>query len=184
VKDKKALIQSLKQKLKNIAAKKHMALERIFMLYAHERFLERLSRSEYKENFVLKGGLFLFVHSDFAGRPTRDIDLLAQHTKLDEVRLQNMIIELCKDDEMVLELSKESIKVDKIQKSEEYDCFRIRFIFLLDRTRIPFQLDIGFGDIVTPNPVEMSYPSFFNEEFKILAYTKETVFAEKFEAVL
>ena len=103
MKDKKVLIQSLKQKLKNISVKRHIALERVFMLYAHERFLERLSRSEYKENFILKGGLFLFVYNDFAGRPTRDIDLLAQHTKLDEERLRNIILKLLNDNEMILE---------------------------------------------------------------------------------
>jgi predicted nucleotidyltransferase component of viral defense system len=155
------------------------------MLYAHERFLLRLSETPYKENFILKGGLLLYALNDFTGRPTRDIDFLAQKTNLDEERIKRIIIEICTPTlNDLLQLDEKSIRTESITKQEEYDGFRVKFVFLLEKTRMPLQIDIGTGDVVTPKPLLMTYPTFFDQDFQIYAYTIETVLAEKFEAIL
>jgi predicted nucleotidyltransferase component of viral defense system len=176
---------SIKDRRINISRETSITIDRVYLLYAQERLLFRVSQSKYAGNLVLKGGLFLYAVNGFKGRPTRDIDLLARKINIDNEKIKTVVEDICsRNTTDPLQFDKKSLNVEKIKEDEEYEGVRIKFLYLLDRTRIPMQIDIGIGDIVFPSPVEMKYPSLLDSEVNVYAYTIESVISEKFEAII
>ena len=153
--------------------------------YGLERLLYRLSVSEHADNFLLKGALLFTLWYDVAHRPTRDADLLGfGPDDVDTaVKTFRQICLIPAEDGVVFD--PDSVKGSSIRKEVEYGGVRIDMQAKLDGARIALQVDIGFGDAVTPAPQAISYPVLLDDfpAPQLRAYPKYTVIAEKFHAV-
>lgn len=182
----KNMAASVRSRLRNIARAQNRNFDELLTMYMLERFLYRLSKSKYKENFILKGGLLLCVLFDEPHRTTKDIDLLAKHlaSRLQDIAVVfKEIVALKLDDGLMF--NSESLKVDRIREGTEYQGVRVIVECRLEQARQTLQIDIGFGDIVVPKPVLMLYPSILDmERPETMAYSVESIIAEKFEAMI
>jgi len=177
---------SIRERLLNKAREKGRLFNEILQYFAMERFLYRLSLSAYAEKFVLKGALLFTAWQTSYLRSTMDIDLLG-HTNNDVNFIVTVVKKICsqkvESDGIVFDLS--SVKGEHITEDADYEGVRIKFRGTLDTARITIQLDIGFGDIVIPSPVRIDYPTILNLPAPHLyGYSKESVIAEKFEAMI
>lgn len=153
--------------------------------YGLERLLYRMSISEHGQNFLLKGALLFALWYDVPHRPTRDADLLGfgpdDIHSVEKVfrNLSRMIV----DDG--IEFDPQSVKGTKIRKEAGYGGVRVDMVAKLDGARIALQIDIGFGDAVTPGPESVTYPVLLNDlpAPTLRTYPKYTVVAEKFQAI-
>ncbi|GAB6137981.1 nucleotidyl transferase AbiEii/AbiGii toxin family protein [Halanaerobaculum tunisiense] len=177
---------SIKDRLLNIAKSEGINFNQILLLYFHERLLYRLSKSKYKSNFFLKGGILILSSTDFKTRPTKDIDFLAQNISNDPADIKNVFQKICqiKCNDGV-EFDPQSITAEVITEGAEYEGIRINITSYLGSARKKLQLDIGFGDAIVPNPQKLDYPGLLDlKRPKINAYSLESVIAEKFESML
>lgn len=154
--------------------------------YGMERFLYRLSISPHNNRFVLKGASLFLVWKGQNYRVTRDADLLGLGNS-DPEQLAEMFREVCsvafQDDGMVY--LPDSLKAEEIREDQEYGGVRITLVGLLNQARIPLQVDIGFGDVITPAPENIEYPTLFGGPPPLLkAYPRYTMVAEKLEAMI
>ncbi|MBI2387043.1 MAG: nucleotidyl transferase AbiEii/AbiGii toxin family protein [Elusimicrobia bacterium] len=151
-----------------------------------ERFLYRLSRSEYKDRLVLKGALMFVAWGTPRSRATKDIDLLAR-TENSIANLVKVIQDICRieieTDGIVFDPA--LVKGEKIKEDVDYEGVRLLFQGKLEQARIHMQIDVGFGDSVTPAPAAIDYPVILDLPApKLKGYPPETVVAEKFEAMV
>jgi predicted nucleotidyltransferase component of viral defense system len=155
------------------------------MRFASERFLYRISLSEYKDKFLLKGAALFAFWFNQPHRPTKDLDLLGSGAN-DIPTLENIVRKICAiDGEDGLQFLIDSVKGRKIREEEVYQGVRLTFLAILERARIPVQVDVGFGDAVTPKAKKETLPTILDLPApKIKIYPKETVIAEKFEAMV
>lgn len=177
---------SVLQRLINLSKKKGDDLNLIFIRYSAERLLYRLSITEYSDRFILKGAMLFTVWSKFPHRSTRDLDL---HTSGNPSRgeIREIFEVLCttrvEDDGLRLDPS--SIRLDDIRDMDEYNGLRVRLKAYLGKASIPVQVDIGFGDVVTPDVNQIKFPTLLDFPNPILlAYPPESVVAEKFQAIV
>ena len=172
---------SVRQRLLNQSRAQNRPFQELLQCFAMERFLYRLAKSPYADRFILKGALLLTAWRAPVSRPTMDIDLAGRTSnQLDHI--QKVVKAVC--DVAVnpdgIQFSRDSIKVSRIKEDADYEGVRVRFHTTLARARIPMQLDIGFGDVITPEPTEIEYPTLLDFPAPILrAYPKETVVTEK-----
>lgn len=177
---------SVRARLTNEAKASGRAFQEVLQHYGLERLLYRLAQSPHRERFLLKGALLLTAWNAPVSRPTRDIDLLA-YAKNDVSLLEATFREIC-----ALDVVDDGLRFDtntlvgrRIKEHAEYQGVRINFPAFLERGRIPIQIDIGFGDAVTPAPEERSYPTLLDLPAPHLRmYPRETVVAEKLEAIV
>jgi predicted nucleotidyltransferase component of viral defense system len=183
----KNLIPSIQARLKNIAEKEKKAYQIVLIRYFTERLMYRLSVSAYQKHFCLKGGALLYAYERESSRPTMDLDLLGLRISNDQQQLKAVFQEICPiecPEDGVLFLA-DTIATSEIRKEGRYSGVRLKIDGRLGNIRQMSQIDIGFGDVVTPPPVEMIYPTLLPLPApKILAYSLETVIAEKFEAMI
>ncbi|WP_372071428.1 nucleotidyl transferase AbiEii/AbiGii toxin family protein [Tistrella mobilis] len=177
---------SVRARLQNIAKQKKANFQRMLTRYALERLLFRLSVSPHKDRFVLKGAMLYAAWLNDPFRTTRDLDLLSFGDREAE-RLVGIFRDICvqavEDDG--LSFDAEHIVADPIRDDQTYGGLRIRTSASLGTAVIPIQIDIGFGDAVTPGPSELEYPVLLDLPApKLNAYSRETVAAEKFEAMV
>ncbi len=177
---------SVRQRLMNIARETQRRFSDVLQHYALERWLFRLSQSKHRERFVLKGALLFVVWKAPATRPTRDIDLLGR-LKNDLESVRAVIAEVCRAfvDDDGLFFDPASVATQRIAEDADYEGVRATFQAKLGNARISMQVDIGFSDVVTPAPDKIRYPTLLTStEPELLAYNRETVIAEKFEAMV
>ncbi|ELR99686.1 nucleotidyl transferase AbiEii/AbiGii toxin family protein [Gloeocapsa sp. PCC 73106] len=179
---------SVRTRLKNKSTSAREDVSVILTRYTLERFLYRISQSLYKEQFILKGALLFSVWSDQPHRPTRDLDLLGRGNNTLSY-LEQVFSDICQIMVPVdgLEFNPNTIKSQKIKEDQEYEGVRINLQANLagTRTRIPVQIDIGFGDVVTPAPLFLEFPPLLDFPApQLLVYPRETVVAEKFQAIV
>ena len=183
---KRNLPASIKQRLLNLSEAKDIAFDLILTRYAIERLLYRLTQSSHAGGFLLKGAMLFAVWSPGAHRPTRDLDLLGfGPSDADAVKL--VFQELCQVpvDDDGLAFSSESIRVEEIRADAHYGGLRVQLLALLGKVKIPVQVDIGYGDTVTPGPETVTFPPLLDFPAPTLrAYPIYTVVAEKFEAMV
>ena len=176
---------SVRQRLLNRARAEGRPFQELLQYFAMERFLYRLATSPFADRFVLKGALLLTAWKAPITRPTIDIDLAGSTSnELDHMR--SVVVELCKLNAGSdgVEFDTASIEVQRIKEDAEYEGVRIRFNATLAGARIPMQIDVGFGDVIVPRPVQVEYPAILEFPPPVLrAYPKETVVAEKLEAL-
>jgi hypothetical protein len=177
---------SVRQRLLNRAKENRQDFGMLLTNYALERFLYRLSVSRHRDSFVLKGALLLQLWTAEVYRPTRDLDLLGQLTGPAK-GYRKVFAEVCAgkvEDDGVIFLP-DTIRIEKIRDEEAYEGIRVLLEARLANAHIPLQIDVGFGDVITPAPVEVEYPALLTfPAAKMRAYPKESVVAEKFEAVI
>lgn len=185
-KELKDMSASVRQRLLNRARETGRPFDELLQYFAMERFLYRLSGSRHRDKVVLKGALMFVVWKAPRSRATRDIDLLGRMPNAVE-KLEAMVREVC-DTEVVpdgIVFLPASVKGDRIKKDADYEGVRIRFIGKVGQARVAMQIDCGFGDTVTPSPAEADYPTILDMPApKLKCYPRETVVAEKFEAMV
>jgi predicted nucleotidyltransferase component of viral defense system len=182
----KNVAASVRERLANIAKQGGESLQYILTRYAAERLLYRLSQSRHQANFILKGAMLFQVWRKSTHRTTRDLDLLGKGAPTIE-RLVDVFRDVAsvEVDDDGLSFPTDAIQGEQIKEEDEYQGIRIRGLARLGNARIPLQIDIGFGDAVTPAPEEISYPTLLdNSAPQLLAYNRETVVAEKFQAMV
>lgn len=153
--------------------------------YALERLLYRLSLSEHRNRFVLKGAMLFVTWVDAPFRPTRDLDLLGYGESSPEA-IHDAFRAICSqpvdDDGVVFDV--DGLEAEPIREDAEYGGVRIRTQATIAGARIPIQVDVGFGDAITPGPIEIDYPTLLDAPAPHLrAYPIATVVAEKFHAI-
>lgn len=182
----KNLAASIHGRLKNQARARGEDMLYLLSRYALERLLYRLGRSPYADQFVVKGALLFSLWNDRSHRPTRDLDLLGFGSE-DANRIRLIFANLCTqpvDDPDGLMFQQESVQVTPIRETQEYGGLRVAMWALLGQTRIRVQVDIGFGDVVTPAATYVDFPSLIGFPAPhIRVYPPETVVAEKYEAL-
>ena len=177
---------SVRQRLLNIIRRTGDDANLVWTRYATERLLYRLSISEYAGEFILKGAMLFMAWTGRSYRPTIDMDLLGYGEDsgdwLAEV-FQNICTIAVEPDG--LEFLADSVKTTPIRKEHEYHGQRITMTAFLGKARIPIQVDIGFGDVVTPRAKKISYPTILDFPAPIIwAYPRETVVAEKLQTMV
>jgi hypothetical protein len=177
---------SVAQRLRNIARERGTSLQLIFRRYAIERLLYRLAQSRECNRFVLKGAMLFTAWVTDPFRPTQDLDLLgfgddaapAMATAFSAICQQAV-----PDDGLVFDAA--TIRAEAIREHDEYGGVRVRITARLGNAQIPVRIDIGFGDAITPGAVDLTFPPLLDAPApQLRAYPKETVIAEKFEAIV
>jgi hypothetical protein len=177
---------SVRQRLLNRARTDRRPFSELLQYYAMERFLYRLSQSPYTSRFILKGALMLRVWRSPDIRPTMDIDMLGR-TSNEEASIISQIREILsvEVDPDGLVFDPDSIRAERITEDADYKGIRVRFAGTLDNARVPMQIDIGFGDIVHPEPEESDLPTMLDSPVpRVFCYSRESAIAEKFEAMV
>ena len=189
--EKKNVAKSVRAKLLNIRnSEPGTEYMQVLLRYIQERMLYRLSMSQYRDNFCLKGSALLFAYEKFKARPTKDIDFLGDKISRDKETIRKAFREICSiqcpEDGLAFDNGENDIKVEDISLDKEYNGVTVTVTAHLDTIVQPFSMDIGFGDIVVPEPQELDYPLLLDDmpEVSINAYSLETVVAEKFQTMI
>ena len=180
------LAASVRQRLLNIARERSEDFNHLLTRYANERLLYRLAESAHRDQFVLKGATLFELWHDIPHRATRDVDLLG-FGEPDADRLEAVFRELCTAavEPDGLRFLEESVHVERIRDAQEYGGVRVRLATDLDGAWIALQVDIGFGDAVTPGVVDAEFPTLLDFPApRLRTYPRETVVAEKFETMV
>ena len=180
------IASSIRQKLLNKAREDKRPFNELLQYYAMERFLYRLSISPYKDRFVLKGALMLRVWDAPQFRPTMDIDLLGRINN-DQESIAAQVRDILALDVIPdgMEFLADSVQTESITEEADYSGVRVRFLATLDSARVHLQLDIGFGDIVLPEPERLPFPVVLDSaEPVLLCYSRESTIAEKLHAIV
>lgn len=182
---KKDLAASIHQRLLNLARRENRPLNELLQYFAIERFLFRLGQTKYQKSFILKGAQMLRVWDAPAARPTMDIDLLG---KVDDdiENLKKVFAECCAievNDGVIFD--PKSIAAEIMRKAGDYQGIRVTARGLLGTIRLQLQIDVGFGDVIVPKPVEIELPQLLDfGQPVLLGYTPENAIAEKFHAMV
>lgn len=176
--------QVVKNKLKNISKEKNVDFNSVMRFYMYDRFVERLSKSKYRDNFILKGGFYLSNLFGIDNRSTMDIDTAIRKAEFTEENLVNMINEIVSidiNDNVKFKIEKN----EPIRDEDEYGGLRITINFMLENIKDKFHIDLATGDPIYPGPDNYRYESLIGDEvYKVWSYNLETVLAEKIETIL
>ena len=179
--------QSIYQRLLNLSRAEKVDFNLILTRYGIDRLLYRLSISEYTDRFILKGGSLFLVWMGQNYRVTRDADLLG-YGPAEEESLIEVFSSLCKIASYDIDGMKffsDTVKAVSIREDQEYDGIRVTLLGKLNNARIHVQIDIGFGDAVTPEPEMIEYPTLLDAPAPVLrAYPRYTMVAEKLETLV
>ena len=176
---------SLKAKIRNIAKSKNIPAQVILQNYMFERFLNRLSASEYKEKFVLKGGMLVAALVGIDNRATMDLDTTLKNLPLTPETIKNALNEIFEID------LKDDVKftlkgISPIREDDIYGGYRVALDAIYETIITPMTIDVSTGDVITPNAVKFDFTGIFDDKltFEVWAYNIETVLAEKVETIL
>lgn len=174
----------LKDKLKNVSKEKNVDFNTLLRLYMYDRFIERLSISKYKDNFILKGGFYLSTLFGVENRTTMDIDTAFKNADFNEktiIRIVKEIVSAKIDDNAKLSY----LGISKIREEDEYGGFRVDVQVEIDKITEKFHIDIATGDPITPKEIKHKYIPILGEKYiNLWAYNIESVLAEKIETIL
>jgi hypothetical protein len=184
--DRERLQASVRQRLLDIARCEHADFQAVLTRYGLERLLYRLGCSAHREAFLLKGAFLFHAWQADVARPTRDLDLLGR-SPTDGARLETVIAEITRGEVTGdgLDFPFNTIRAEPIREASPHQGIRIRLEARLGRTRIPLQLDVGFGDAAGARAVDLEYPTLLGHAPpRVLAYSPPYVAAEKLEAMI
>ena len=177
-------IESIKGKIRNFSNNNKLSSQEILQMYFFERFLERLSKSEYRNNFVIKGGFLISSIIGVENRTTMDMDTTIKGIALKEEVINKVVENILKvdtNDGIEFEIN----SIEYIREDDDYENFRISLRANIGKTKNPMKLDITTGDVITPKEIEYSYKCIFSDDnIKVLAYPLETIMAEKYESII
>ena len=177
---------SVLARLKTQAKEERIPFQMVLQLFAQEEFLRKLAVSEYADNLILKGGMFIYTLTEFESRPTRDIDFLIRNLHGSLESMEQTMRKICGistgNDYVTLEvLASAPISVEK-----KYPGVKTTFMGRIGKIRIPFSIDVGIDDIIVPGPtlrtIATRLPEF--DSPKVLTYSLESTIAEKLDAIL
>ena len=176
---------SLKAKIRNIAKQKNIPAQVILQNYMFERLLVRLSASEYKEKFVLKGGMLVAAIVGLDNRATMDLDTTIKNLPLTPEAIRNALEAVCGiafDDGVTFEIG----TISPIREDDIYGGYRVMLNSKFDTLLTPLSIDVSTGDAITPHAVQYNFSEIFDDEksYELWAYNIETVMAEKVETIL
>lgn len=180
------LATSVHQRLLTLSGKQGADFNLILIRYGAERLLYRLSKSPHAMDFVLKGAMLFTAWTGRSYRPTKDIDLLGFGDASSQ-RLAQLFQAICSQEVEPdgMEFDTESVQVAVIREVQEYEGHQVKLMGYLGNARISVQIDIGFGDVVTPETEQMAYPTLLDFPApRIRVYPRETVVAEKLQAMV
>ena len=176
--------EQLKGAIRNIAKKDNLLPQEILQMFLFERILERLSVSKYKDNFILKGGLLISSIIGITERTTMDMDTTVRGIRMEEENIKKIIQEIIKidvEDGIVFEF----VKMEPIRDDDAYNNFRVHLRAVYGKVDNPMKIDITTGDKITPAAVEYAYKMMFDDkQIPVMAYTLETILAEKYETII
>jgi hypothetical protein len=177
---------SIHQRLLNLDPHRASDFTTVLRRYAFERWLYRLGRSEYAEQFVMKGAMLFAFWIKEAPRTTRDLDLLGfGDLSPESIRRLFSRISRMEVEPDGISFGANNATVEPIRDETEYQGYRAKLIAKMGDIRIPLQVDIGTGDAVWPEPKYIIYPSLLEmPPPRIKAYRQETSIAEKLEAMI
>ncbi len=176
---------SLKARIRNIAKQKNIPAQVILQNYMFERLLIRLSASEYKEKFVLKGGILVAAIVGLDNRATMDLDTTLKNLPLTPEAIRSALEDICNityNDGVVFEVG----AISPIREDDIYGGYRVVLTAKFDTLITPLTIDVSTGDAITPHAVQYSFAEIFDDEqsYELWAYNIETVMAEKVETIL
>ncbi len=174
----------LKALIKNLAKEKCISAQLVLQNYMLERFLERISLSSYRDNYIIKGGFLIASMVGLDTRATMDMDATIKGYPVKEDSIRKMIEEILGipiEDGITFRLQ----SIHEIREDDEYSGYRASLIAEYGRMAVPLKLDITSGDKITPREIENSYKLMWeNRSISILAYNLSTILAEKLETIL
>ena len=173
-------------RLRNQAKEEGISYQMSLQLFFQEEFLRRLSHSRYRDNLILKGGMFIYVLTEFDSRPTRDMDFMLRSLSNELGNIKNVMEGICSiqtdNDYIWLEVT----GVEQITLEKKYPGVKTKFIGHINNVRVPFSVDVGIDDVIVPN-AEIREIATRLEGFEapeIYTYSLESTIAEKFDAIL
>ena len=174
----------LKAYVKNMAKEKNISAQIVLQNYMLERLLERISVSKYRDNFILKGGFLLAAMVGLDTRATMDMDATVKGLPVTKETISQMFMDICTmhiDDDITFEFR----GVEDIREDDEYGGFRISLSGNYPPMAVPLKIDITTGDKITPREMVYTFHLMFEERsINVLAYTVETILAEKLETII
>ena len=176
--------EDLKIKIKTKAHENHLEPQDIMQMYFFERLLYRIGISEYKYNFILKGGLLLSAIFGDERRTTQDMDTMLKGIPLEVKTLEKIIKEIIgidgKDG-----ITFEIVSIKDIRLIDKYGGLKVKLIGYKEHLRVPLAIDVTVGDPITPKELNFRYKCMFDDAYvNIMAFNKETIIAEKFETFI
>ena len=176
--------KSLMDRANNLAKRCDITTNEILQNYMFERVLERLSKSKYKNNFILKGGLLLSSIMGIDTRTTMDMDTCIKGINLDDTQLYEVLNEILSID--VNDNIKFYIKNSKpIREDDDYGGLKYNLLAQYENLRVNLSIDIATGDLITPKEIEYDYKMMFEDRsLQIMTYNIETIIAEKFQTII
>ena len=177
---------SVLAKLKNKAKATGISYQQCLQLFFQEEFLRRLAGSKYAENFVLTGGLFIYTLTNFESRATVDVDFLMRGLNNDLARMDEIIAEILAVDTGNDFVTFKATKTEPIAVQRKYHGISTQITGYIKNVRVPFNVDIGVGDVIIPNAQRRNIQTQLDgyEKPEILTYSLESTIAEKFDAIL
>ena len=177
-------VSSLKDRARNIANENNISIQEVLQNYMFERVLERLSKSKYKENFIIKGGLLLSSIMGINSRTTVDIDTNVtglNFEKKEILKIFENVLNMDIGDNVTFSIN----KIEDIKEEHEYDGYRFKILAIYQNIKIQFHIDVSTGDIITPRAIEYRYKKLFEDSYiNICSYNQETMIAEKFQTII
>lgn len=174
----------LKAIIKNLAKEKHISAQLVMQNFMLERLLERISVSEYQQNFILKGGFLIAAMVGLDTRATMDMDATIKGLPVNEQTVREMFEEICKielEDEVTFSFR----SIGEIREGDEYTGYRVSLSANYPPMAVPLKLDITTGDKITPKEIEYQFKLLLEDRsISVLAYNLETIMAEKLETVI
>ena len=176
--------EQIKGRIKSVAKQNNADARTLMRIYMMERFLERLAQSEYRDNFIIKGGILVTAMIGVAHRSTMDIDTSMKNLNLsaeDALRVVNQVKDIDLDDGVSFEVK----DVSNIMDEMEYPGIRVTMNANVGRLVTPLKIDVSTGDVITPRAIEFNYDLLLEDRsISLWSYNLETILAEKLQTVL
>ena len=177
---------SLLARLRNQSKVTGLSYQGCLQLFCQEEFLRRLSLSRFNQNFILKGGLFIYTLTEFNSRATQDIDFLINNLSSDSTKIEEIMIEISQVNTNNTYIKLELQSIELITPDREYQGVSIKFVGLIKHVRVPFSIDIGVDDVFVPHSIKRRIKTRLEgfDEPEIYTYSLESTIAEKFDSIL
>ncbi len=176
--------EQLKGAIRSMAAKKNLRAQEVLQMFLFERIIDRLAASSFRDNFILKGGLLISSMIGIGERTTMDMDTTVRGIQMEEDEIVSAVKEIIAMD-VGDGISFEFKKIEPIREDDAYNNFRVHLRAKYGKIDSPMKIDITTGDIITPAAIRYDFPFVFEEKtVPVMAYTLETVLAEKYETII
>lgn len=176
--------EQLKGTIRSMAAKKNLRAQEILQMFLFEHVLERLANSAYKNNFILKGGLLISSMIGIGERTTMDMDTTVRGIQMEEDEIVKAVKEILAvdiGDGIVFEYQ----GIEPIREDDAYNNFRVHLRAKYGKIDSPMKIDVTTGDVITPAAIQYDFPMLFDDKsVPVMAYTLETILAEKYETII